>query len=60
VHSQTKAVLPAWVGFKGEKNEYWQASTTEHWPIQKFVWRDFMAQRGGFYRYDIVPMIPAS
>ena len=48
--------LPAWVGFKGEKNPAWQARTTTQWPIQKFAWKDLTADRGRRYGYRIVPM----
>lgn len=49
--------LPAWVGFKGEKNPEWQEKTTTVWPIQKFEWKDLTATRGKKYGYRIVPMI---
>jgi hypothetical protein len=48
--------LPAWVGFHGEDNPDWDPSTTEHWPVQKFSWRDLTASRGQMYSYEIVPM----
>jgi hypothetical protein len=49
--------LPAWVGFEGETNPDWKASTTEVWPVQKFSWRDLTARRGATYTYEIVPMV---
>jgi phosphatidylserine/phosphatidylglycerophosphate/cardiolipin synthase-like enzyme len=49
--------LPAWVGFRGEKNPNWQPRTTEEWPVQKFSWRDLTAAAGATYTYYIVPMV---
>jgi phosphatidylserine/phosphatidylglycerophosphate/cardiolipin synthase-like enzyme len=54
--SGARVALPAWVGFAGDKNPTWQPKDTSIWPVQKFTWRDFMAQRGHTYSYDIVPM----
>jgi phosphatidylserine/phosphatidylglycerophosphate/cardiolipin synthase-like enzyme len=48
--------LPAWVGFKGQKNPAWTAKTTTEWPIQKFEWKDLTAIRGKTYGYRVVPM----
>src|SRR5579863_1919018 len=49
--------LPAWVGFKSQKNDDWKPHPTTEWPIQKFNWRDLTAQRGHTYQYEIVPMV---
>lgn len=57
VSTEERTPLPAWVGFRGESNKEWSARTTEVWPVQKFVWRDFTAARGSTYYYEIVPMI---
>ncbi len=48
--------LPAWVGWQGGSNADWKAQNTDIWPVQKFNWRDFTAQAGGSYQYQIVPM----
>jgi phosphatidylserine/phosphatidylglycerophosphate/cardiolipin synthase-like enzyme len=57
LNSAARTPLPAWVGFQGESNENWQPQTTEHWPVQKFNWRDLTAKPGGFYQYQVVPMV---
>jgi PLD-like domain len=49
--------LPAWVGFKGDKNPQWTQKTTTLWPIQKFEWKDLTATRRKSYGYRIVPMV---
>lgn len=48
--------LPAWVGWQGGSNEDWQPKTTDVWPVQKFSWRDFSAERGHTYQYEVIPM----
>lgn len=57
VQTNQRIALPAWVGFAGETNKAWDPKTTEHWPVQKFTWRDFTAVRGRSYFYEIVPMV---
>jgi hypothetical protein len=37
--------LPAWVAFKGQRNEKWQAQNTSVWPIQKLFWRDLTVRK---------------
>jgi phosphatidylserine/phosphatidylglycerophosphate/cardiolipin synthase-like enzyme len=54
--TQEKEFLPAWVGFKTQKNEKWKAKNTAVWPIQKFNWRDFTAKRGQTYKFSIIPV----
>src|SRR5262249_7330665 len=49
--------LPAWVPFKGQENPEWKPKTTDVWPVQKFNWRDFTAENGGSYQYEIIPMV---
>ena len=48
--------LPAWVGWQGGSNADWKAQNTDIWPVQKFNWRDFTAEAGGAYQYQVVPM----
>jgi phosphatidylserine/phosphatidylglycerophosphate/cardiolipin synthase-like enzyme len=55
--SGTTVPLPAWVGFKSDRNDQWQPRTTEVWPVQKFNWKDLTAKRGGLYQYRIIPMV---
>src|ERR1700761_5694470 len=49
--------LPAWVGWQGGSNADWKPQTTDVWPVQKFSWRDFTAQAGSTYQYQVVPMV---
>ena len=48
--------LPAWVGWQGGSNADWKPQNTDLWPVQKFNWRDFTAQPGSSYQYQVVPM----
>ncbi len=52
-----RVILPAWVGFKGQKNDKWEPKDTSIWPVQRFNWRDLEAERGASYVYEVVPMI---
>src|SRR5215468_6720848 len=47
-------VLPALARFEGQ--DVHAKLTTEQAPVQKFWWKDLYAQRGGTYKYRIVPM----
>jgi phosphatidylserine/phosphatidylglycerophosphate/cardiolipin synthase-like enzyme len=53
-------ILPAWVGFKDQSNQSWKHKDTSIWPVQKFQWHDFTAERGKSYYYRITPMIGTS
>ena len=55
--SGKKETLPSWVPFSGQDNTKWEARTTDVWPIQKFSWKDFTAEEGKTYQYEIVPMV---
>lgn len=46
--------LPALASFAGQPKD--EHRTTEQAPVQKFWWKDLYAQRGGTYKYRIVPM----
>src|SRR5215813_8395352 len=47
-------VLPALARFANQDKSL--HLTTEQAPVQKFWWKDLFAQRGGTYKYRIVPM----
>lgn len=54
VRSGTETCLPAMATFQGQQAT--PGRTTADDPIQKFFWKDVYAQRGGTYKYKIVPM----
>jgi phosphatidylserine/phosphatidylglycerophosphate/cardiolipin synthase-like enzyme len=55
VDSGTSHALPAMVGFPGDEEAGKVFKDTDHWPVQKYGWKDLFAERGGTYWYEIVP-----
>jgi phosphatidylserine/phosphatidylglycerophosphate/cardiolipin synthase-like enzyme len=54
VRAGTETCLPAMATFQGQQAT--PSRTTADDPVQKFLWKDVYAKRGGTYRYRIVPM----
>jgi hypothetical protein len=54
VRTGTETCLPAMATFPGQDPV--PGRTTANDPVQKFFWKDVYAQRGGTYKYKIVPM----
>ena len=54
VRAGTETCLPAMATFSGQQAT--PGRTTAEDPVQKFFWKDVYAQRGGTYKYKIVPM----
>lgn len=52
----TRTPIKSRLPFQGQDNEKWEAKSTDEWPIQKFLWRDFEAPRDKHYVYEIIPM----
>jgi hypothetical protein len=62
-----RTILPSWVGFADDPDSMPKAQpdgtskrvrkTTDVWPVQKFVWRDFTARADGKYQYTVTEMI---
>lgn len=53
--------VPTWVGFKGHAHKPGQSPPSTVWPIQRYIWSDFLVQFGQTVRYRAIPMIgPAS
>jgi phosphatidylserine/phosphatidylglycerophosphate/cardiolipin synthase-like enzyme len=50
------AALPSYVGWQGGKNDDWKSKTTDEWPLQRFNWKDLVAEAGKQYIYRIVPL----
>lgn len=50
------AALPSYVGWAGGKNDDWKSKTTNEWPLQRFNWKDLVAEVGKEYIYRIVPL----
>jgi phosphatidylserine/phosphatidylglycerophosphate/cardiolipin synthase-like enzyme len=49
--------VPTWVGFQGDFSRPGTQRPSTWWPIQKFMWTDYLAQPGDRIRYRVVPMV---
>ncbi|HEX3553107.1 MAG TPA: phospholipase D-like domain-containing protein [Thermoanaerobaculia bacterium] len=56
MNAGTETPLPALAGFKGDPDVGKPGHTTEQAPVQKFLWKDLFAKRGGLYKYKVVPL----
>ncbi|OYD77431.1 UNVERIFIED_ORG: phosphatidylserine/phosphatidylglycerophosphate/cardiolipin synthase-like enzyme [Burkholderia sp. CF145] len=50
------AALPSYVGWSGGKNDERKPKTTDEWPLQRFNWKDLVAEPSVKYVYRIVPL----
>jgi hypothetical protein len=49
--------VPTWVGFPGDWAKPGTQRPSTQWPIQKFMWTDYLADSGDVIRYRVVPML---
>jgi len=45
------------VGFEDEAHKEFEFHDTTMWPIQKYMWTDFLVKNGETVRYKVIPMI---
>lgn len=57
IRAGTETCLPALATFPGQDASAGRTTAVD--PVQKFFWKDVFAERGGSYRYRIVPMAAA-
>jgi phosphatidylserine/phosphatidylglycerophosphate/cardiolipin synthase-like enzyme len=58
VKGQTStSFVPTWVGFKGVAHKTGQSEPSTVWPIQRYIWSDFLVQAGQTVRYRAIPMV---
>jgi len=58
---KTTSIVPTWVGFKGQQHQHGQSKPSTDWPIQRYIWSDFLVQGGQTVKYRAIPMTgPAS
>jgi phosphatidylserine/phosphatidylglycerophosphate/cardiolipin synthase-like enzyme len=50
-------MVPTWVGFKGQQHKVGQSRPSTEWPIQRYIWSDFLVQSGQTVRYRAIPMV---
>jgi phosphatidylserine/phosphatidylglycerophosphate/cardiolipin synthase-like enzyme len=46
-----------WVGFAGQQHEAGESQPSTVWPIQRYIWSDYLPTEGQKVRYQVVPMI---
>jgi phosphatidylserine/phosphatidylglycerophosphate/cardiolipin synthase-like enzyme len=49
--------ISTWVGFKGEKHKEGESQPSTIWPVQRYVWSDYVVSYGQKVRYRIIPMV---
>jgi len=49
--------VPTWVGFKGQTHKPGESQPSTVWPIQRYIWSDFLVQPGQTVRYRAIPMV---
>jgi phosphatidylserine/phosphatidylglycerophosphate/cardiolipin synthase-like enzyme len=51
------SMVPTWVGFKGDKHKLGESKPSTVWPIQRYIWSDFLVEPGQTVRYRAIPMV---
>jgi hypothetical protein len=46
-----------WVGFKGGTHQPGENEPSTIWPIQRYLWSDYLVSQGQKVRYRVIPMI---
>jgi len=50
-------MVPTWVGFKGQQHKQGASNPSDVWPIQRYIWSDFLVQPGQTVCYRAIPMV---
>lgn len=45
-----------WVGFKGQKHTQGESQPSTVWPVQRYIWSDYLVSEGQKVRYRVIPM----
>jgi phosphatidylserine/phosphatidylglycerophosphate/cardiolipin synthase-like enzyme len=45
------------VGFKGEKHKEGESRPSTVWPIQRYIWSDYLVEAGQQFRYRAIPVV---
>ena len=53
----TAEPVNTWVGFEGQTSNPGEHRPSTQWPIQKYIWSDYLAKPGDKVSYKIVPML---
>ena len=49
--------INTWVGFKGEDHTDGESRPSTVWPIQRYIWSDYLVSIGQKARYRVIPML---
>lgn len=49
--------IQTWVGFAGKQHKQGQSEPSTVWPIQRYIWSDYVVSQGQKVRYRVIPMI---
>ena len=56
-----KGFINTWVGFKGGTHKPGESEPSTVWPVQRYIWSDYVVSFGQQVRYRVIPMVgPAS
>src|SRR5215831_7355953 len=53
----TSGFINTWVGFKGEDHKDGESQPSTVWPIQRYIWSDYLVSIGQKARYRVIPML---
>jgi phosphatidylserine/phosphatidylglycerophosphate/cardiolipin synthase-like enzyme len=45
-----------WVGFAGQQHQPGESEPSTVWPVQRYIWSDYLPSQGQKVRYQVVPM----
>src|SRR5579864_5524995 len=49
--------IRTWVGFVGQSHTDGESQPSTVWPIQRYIWSDYLVSCGQKVRYQVIPMI---
>jgi hypothetical protein len=52
-----KGFINTWVGFKGGQHKPGESRPSTEWPVQRYLWSDYVVSFGQEVRYRVIPMI---
>jgi phosphatidylserine/phosphatidylglycerophosphate/cardiolipin synthase-like enzyme len=56
----TNDYIHTWVGFAGQSHTQGESEPSDVWPIQRYIWSDYLVSKGQKVRYRVIPMIGAA
>jgi phosphatidylserine/phosphatidylglycerophosphate/cardiolipin synthase-like enzyme len=52
-----KGFIDTWVGFKGGQHKPGESQSSTVWPVQRYLWSDYVVTFGQKVRYRVIPMV---